>query len=95
MRGERKPHQRKEKDKEQIIAQNNSSDNLPSQMLSCSHFPMMVPFSVPEIKKLFYYIVSFKPFSPLYRVVWSVWRRIHQAWAHFYHSQRQIRDAPS
>lgn len=82
-------------DKEQIIAQNDSSDNSSSQMPSYSHLPMMVPLSVPEIKNLFYYIVSFKPFPTFYRVAWSVWRRIHQAWAHFYHSQRRIRDAPS
>jgi SRSO17 transposase len=82
-------------DKEQIKAQNDSSDNSSSQMPSYSHLPMMVPLSVPEIKKLFYYIVSFKPFPTFYRVAWSVWRRIHQAWAHFYHAQRRIRDAPS
>jgi SRSO17 transposase len=82
-------------DKEQIIAQSDPSDNSSSQIPSYSHLPMMVPLSVPEIKKLFYYIVSFKPFSTFYRVAWSVWRRIHQAWAHFYHSQRRIRDAPS
>jgi len=82
-------------DKEQIIAQNDSSDNSSTPMPSYSHLPMMVPFSVPEIKKLFYYIVSFKPLSTLYRVAWSVWRRTHQALAHFYHSQRRIRDAPS
>ena len=82
-------------EKEQIIAQNDSSDSPSSQMSSYFHLPMMVHLSVPEIKKLFYYIVSFKPFPTLYRVAWSVWRRIHQAWAHFYHSQRRIRDAPS
>ncbi len=90
-----KPINEDNKDKEQIIAQNDSSDNSSSQMPSYSHLPMMVPLSVPEIKKLFYYIVSFKPFPTFYRVAWSVWRRIHQAWAHFYHSQRRIRDAPS
>jgi SRSO17 transposase len=81
--------------KEQMIAQDDSSDNLSSQTPLSSHLPMMVPLSIPEIKKLFYYIVSFKPLSTFYRMAWSVWRRTHQALAHFYHSRRRIRDAPS
>jgi hypothetical protein len=78
-----------------MMAQDDSSDNLSSQTPLSSHLPMMVPLSIPEIKKLFYYIVSFKPLSTFYRMAWSVWRRTHQALAHFYHSRRRIRDAPS
>ncbi len=82
-------------DQEQIIAQNDASHNSSFHRSSSSHLPVMIPLSVPEIKNLFYYLVIFKPLSTLYRVAWSVWRRTHQALAHFYHSQRRIRDAPS
>lgn len=79
----------------QIAAQNDSLDDSSIQNPFHSHLPMMIPLSIPEIKKLFYYIVSFKPLSTFYRVAWSVWRRTHQAFAQFYHSQQRIRDAPS
>lgn len=57
--------------------------------------PMMVPLSIPEIKRLFYYIVSFKPLSTFHRITWSMWRRTHQALARFYHYQCRILAAPS
>jgi SRSO17 transposase len=79
----------------QITEQNESSCDSFAQIPSHSHLPMMIPFSIPEIQKLFYYIVSSKPLSTLYRVAWSVWRRTHQALACFYHARRRIRDAPS
>ena len=79
----------------QITRQNESSYNSFSQILSHSHLPMMIPFSIPEMQKLFYYIVSSKPLSTLYRIAWSLWRRTHQALARFYHARRRIRDAPS
>ena len=79
----------------QIAAQNDSLDDSSIQNPFHSHLPIMIPLSIPEIKKLFYYIVSFKPLSTFYRVAWSVWRRTHQAFAQFYHSQQRIRDAPS
>jgi hypothetical protein len=79
----------------QITEQNESSCDSFAQIPSHSHLPMMIPFSIPEIQKLFYYIISSKPLSTLYRVAWSVWRRTHQALACFYHARRRIRDAPS
>ena len=79
----------------QIPEQNKSSYDSFSHILSNSSFPMMIPFSISEVQKLFYYLVSSKTFSTLYRVAWSVWRRTHQAFACFYHSRRRIRDAPS
>jgi len=68
-----------------------SSDHIPSS----AHLPMMVPLSIPEIRKLFYYIVSSKPPSTLYRIAWSLWRRTHQAWARFYHYRLRIFDSLS
>ena len=79
----------------QITEQSKSSCDSFSQVPSHSYLPMMIPFSIPEIQKLFYYMVSSKTFSTLYRIAWSVWRRTHQALACFYHSRRRIRDAPS
>ncbi len=68
-----------------------SSDHIPSS----AHLPMMVPLSIPEIRKLFYYIVSSKPLSTLYRIAWFLWRRTHQAWARFYHYRLRIFDSLS
>jgi SRSO17 transposase len=82
-------------EQKQIAAKNDSLDDSSIQNQFHSYLPMMIPLSIPEIKKLFYYIVSFKPLSTFYRVAWSVWRRTHQALAQFYHSQQRIRDAPS
>jgi SRSO17 transposase len=76
---------------EQQEPSHHPSDHIPSS----AHLPLMIPLSIPEIQKLFYYIVSFKPLSTLYRVAWSLWRRIHQAWARFYHYRRRILDSPS
>ena len=79
----------------QITEQNESSCDSFAQIPSHSHLPMMIPFSIPEIQKLFYYIISSKPLSTLYRVAWSLWRRTHQAWARFYHYRLRILDSPS
>jgi SRSO17 transposase len=76
---------------EQQEPSHHPSDHIPSSV----HLPMMIPLSVPEIQKLFYYMVSSKPLSTLYRIAWSVWRRTHQALAYFYHSRRRILDSPS
>jgi hypothetical protein len=65
------------------------------QISSDAYLPMMIPLSIPEIRKLFYYLVSSKPLSTLYRVAWSLWRRTHQAWARFYHYRLRILDSPS
>src|SRR5437764_14395830 len=41
--------------------------------------PVMVPLSVPEIRRLFYYLVQSSPLSARCRLAWSFFRRIHQA----------------
>lgn len=76
---------------EQQEPSHHPSDQIPSY----AHLPMMIPLSIPEIRKLFYYMVSSKPLSTLYRVAWSLWRRTHQAWARFYHYRLRILDSPS
>src|SRR5438445_924976 len=80
---------------EHIDQQKASSEHIPVQPPTNLPLPMMVPFSIPEIKRLFYYFMIFKPLPILFRLAWSVWRRTHQAWARFYHYRRRILAAPS
>src|SRR2546430_17055346 len=41
--------------------------------------PGMVPLTVPEIRRLFFYLVGSKPLSRLFRLGWSFFRGPHQA----------------
>jgi hypothetical protein len=52
--------------------------------------PVMVPLSVPEIRRLFFYLVAFKPLSARFRLEWSFFRRIHQAIARRCHYKRRL-----
>jgi SRSO17 transposase len=79
----------------QISESHEASPDPCIQTSLCNPFLMFIPFTVPEIQKLFYYLVSFKPLSTLYRIAWSTWRRAHQAVAHFYHSRRRILASPA
>ncbi len=53
---------------------------------------MMVPLSVPEVRRLFHYMVS-RPLSLVHRLAWSVWRRMHHAIARLCHSKRRLASA--
>jgi len=50
----------------------------------------MVPLSVPEVRKLFHYLVDNRPLSAVHRLAWSFWRRAHQAIARLCHSKRRL-----
>lgn len=50
----------------------------------------MVPLSVPEVRRLFHYLVSMRPLSTLHRLAWSFWRRAHQAIARLCHYKRRL-----
>jgi hypothetical protein len=50
----------------------------------------MVPLSVPEVRRLFYYLVGMRPLSALHRLAWSYWRRTHQALARLCHYKRRL-----
>ncbi len=50
----------------------------------------MVPLSVPEIRRLFYYLVEASPLSARFRLAWSFFRRIHQAIARRCHYKRRL-----
>lgn len=50
----------------------------------------MVPLSVPEVRKLFHYLVSTRPHSSVHRLAWSFWRRAHQAIARLCHYKRRL-----
>jgi hypothetical protein len=50
----------------------------------------MVPLSVPEVRRLFYYLVGKRPLSARHRLAWSLWRRAHQAIARLCHYKRHL-----
>ena len=50
----------------------------------------MVPLSIPEIRRLFYYLVQSSPLSARFRLAWSFFRRIHQAIARRCHYKRRL-----
>jgi hypothetical protein len=50
----------------------------------------MIPLSVPEVRRLFYYLVAMRPLSALHRLAWSFWRRAHQAIARLCHYKRHL-----
>ena len=52
--------------------------------------PIMVPLSVPEIRRLFYYFVGSSPLSARFRLAWSFFRRTHQAIARCCHYKRRL-----
>lgn len=54
----------------------------------------MVPLSIPEIRRLFFYLVGSSPLSTRFRLAWSFFRRTHQAIARRCHSKRRLTCAP-
>jgi hypothetical protein len=52
--------------------------------------PVMVPLTLPEVRRLFYYLVGMMPFSFRYHFAWSCWRRTHQAIARLCHYRRHM-----
>jgi hypothetical protein len=50
----------------------------------------MVPLSVPEVRRLFHYLVGMRPLSRVHRLAWSFWRRAHQAIARLCHYKRRL-----
>ena len=52
--------------------------------------PVMVPLSIPEIRRLFFYLLEKPPLSRLFRLTWSFFRRTHQAIARHYHYKRRL-----
>src|SRR5512142_738352 len=58
---------------------------LPLSELECvqtpagAGLPVMVPLSIPEIRRLFFYLVGSSPLSTRFRLAWSFFRRTHQA----------------
>jgi len=52
--------------------------------------PVMVPLSIPEIRRLFFYLLEQPPLSRLFRLSWSFFRRTHQAIARRCHYKRRL-----
>ena len=79
-------------------------ETLPATLLLSDHervqtqagagLPMMVPLSVPEIRRLFFYLLEKPPLSRLFRLGWSFFRRTHQAIARRCHYQRRLSASP-
>src|SRR5438874_7515905 len=73
---------------------------LPLSELECvqtpagAGLPVMVPLSIPEIRRLFFYLVGSSPLSTRFRLAWSFFRRTHQAIARRCHSKRRLTCAP-
>jgi hypothetical protein len=61
----------------------------PVQAHLSSDFPVMVPLSVAEIRRLFLCLVGKPPLSFAYHLGWSYWRRAHQALARLSHYKRR------
>src|SRR6266571_3153769 len=69
---------------------------LPLSELECvqrhagAGLPVMVPLSVPEMRRLFFYLVGSSPLSARFRLAWSFFRRTHQAIARRCHYKRRL-----
>jgi hypothetical protein len=50
----------------------------------------MVPLSIPEIRRLFFYLLETPPLSRCFRLAWSFFRRTHQALARRCHYKRRL-----
>jgi hypothetical protein len=50
----------------------------------------MVPLSLPEIRRLFFYLLEKPPLSRLFHLGWSFFRRTHQAIARRSHYKRRL-----
>lgn len=50
----------------------------------------MVPLSIPEVRRLFFFLLETPPLSRVFRLGWSFFRRIHQAIARRCHYQRRL-----
>ena len=60
------------------------------QTFAGADLPVMVPLTVPEIRRLFYYLVGSSPLSARFRLAWSFFRRTHQAIARRCHYKRRL-----
>jgi hypothetical protein len=52
--------------------------------------PVMVPLSIPEVRRLFFFLLETPPLSRAFRLAWSFFRRTHQAIARRCHYMRRL-----
>lgn len=52
--------------------------------------PVMVALSIPEIRRLFFFLLETPPLSRVFRLGWSFFRRMHQAIARRCHYKRRL-----
>jgi SRSO17 transposase len=55
---------------------------------------VMVPLSVAEVRRLFWFLLAHQPLSLAFRLAWSFFRRAHQAGARFCHFKRRLASLP-
>jgi SRSO17 transposase len=87
-------HEEKENgvEDETLISKQAQDQQRPSQ--ATSDLPVMIPLTLPEVRRLFYSLVEVAHFSSLYHLSWSCWRRMHQATAQLYHYKRRLASFP-
>lgn len=50
----------------------------------------LIPLTVPEVRRLLWWLVWHWPPAPAFVLAWSVWRRRHQAQARRSHYKRRL-----
>jgi hypothetical protein len=50
----------------------------------------MVALSIPELRRLFFFLLETPPLSRVFRLGWSLFRRTHQAIARRCHYKRRL-----
>ncbi|MFL5707006.1 MAG: hypothetical protein ACJ8AG_29920 [Ktedonobacteraceae bacterium] len=75
---------------EQPISQPPDEIVEPVQARTGPALPVIVPLSLPEVRRLYWYLVSARPLVPLHRLAWSLWRRSHQVLAKLCHYKRHM-----
>lgn len=87
-------HEGKENGTEDATPASEQTQNQQEPLRANVDLPVMVPLTLPEVRRLFYYLIEVPPFSSLYRLAWSCWRRMHQATARLYHYKRRLASLP-
>jgi SRSO17 transposase len=84
------PHEEKENSAQNTTSSAEPAQGQQEQLQASLDLPVMVPLTLPEVRRLFSYLVGVTRFSFSYRFAWSRWRRTHQAIARLYHYKRRM-----
>lgn len=67
----------------------------PSCSPVCSSAPVLLPLTTPEVRHLLSRLIWPASASARRVLAWSLWRRVHQSWASYYHTKRRLKVAAS